>query len=536
LFLDFLRTKQVLLTDAEKHRIYKASADWCRQNNFKTDALGYYEKVGDYESIVSILWELCESMSYDAFLYVSGIFDRAPASAFNSVDYLASMHLFTVLSLSRWQDFTELARSYERKLLPLPEDNEFRNRTLGGVYFFWSYMRFLMGAADSCYDFDIYMEKAAGCLIKLPDGFNLKLIAPIGPWGSAAGSSQSGAPQKFIEATSRLLKHTPSGINSTRGLDDLCRGELMFYQNSLRTAESFFLQALVCARKYGQFEMVQRSLFYIMRIAVMQGNRMKAEQTLQDMKALLNEKGYSRRFITYDIALGWYYCAIRQYDMVSDWLKGGFEPYGHAYFIENFGNQIRARYYYLNRNYLPLLTYIGELRQREAVLYGRVEILAAEACVHYQMNNKAKAFNTFEEAYETASPNEIITPFIELGKDMRTLAMAALRESEFGIPRTWLETIKSKSSSYSKYQSQLISEYRKANNMENFKDLTNREKDLLNDLYQGLSRSEIAATRNLSVSTVNATINSLYRKFNAHNVADIIRIASERKLLQSIYL
>jgi len=58
LFLDFLRTKKDILTDEEIHETYKVAANWCMQNNFKIDALRYFEIIGDYESIVSVFHTL----------------------------------------------------------------------------------------------------------------------------------------------------------------------------------------------------------------------------------------------------------------------------------------------------------------------------------------------------------------------------------------------------------------------------------------------------------------------------------------------
>ncbi|MCL2702766.1 MAG: helix-turn-helix transcriptional regulator [Defluviitaleaceae bacterium] len=154
---------------------------------------------------------------------------------------------------------------------------------------------------------------------------------------------------------------------------------------------------------------------------------------------------------------------------------------------------------------------------------------AMEACVYFLIKEKGKALDSLRKAYEEASPNDILMPFIELGKDMRTLAMAALREPNCGIPSSWLEVIRRKSSSYSKYQSLLVSEHKGAVGMENRNDLSHREKEVAYDLYQGFSRSEISERRNLKVSTVNNIINSVYKKLNAQNIADVVRILSEQK-------
>jgi LuxR family maltose regulon positive regulatory protein len=171
------------------------------------------------------------------------------------------------------------------------------------------------------------------------------------------------------------------------------------------------------------------------------------------------------------------------------------------------------------------------MKRRESVLFGRIELLAMEACVHYQMKNKELALSALQSAYDNASPNNIIMPFIELGKDMRTLTAAALSEQSCGIPKDWLESIKRKSSSYAKYQSRLIFESIENSEPENSIALSTRETELLSDLYYGVSRSEIADSKKISINTVNSIINALYKKLSANNIADVVRIAAERKLV-----
>jgi LuxR family maltose regulon positive regulatory protein len=173
------------------------------------------------------------------------------------------------------------------------------------------------------------------------------------------------------------------------------------------------------------------------------------------------------------------------------------------------------------------------MKQRESFLYGRIEMLAAEACVHYQMKNKPAAWAALKEAYETASPNDIVMPFIELGKDMRTLTTVALSELSDGpepvIPRSWLELIKKKTTLYAKNQSIFIAEHNTFHGGE--KVLTAREQDILRDLYHGFSQTEIASKRNLSVNTVKIYTKNLYDKLHVHKIADLIRIAAEQGLI-----
>jgi LuxR family maltose regulon positive regulatory protein len=315
------------------------------------------------------------------------------------------------------------------------------------------------------------------------------------------------------------------------GQPELARGELEFYRGNINSAVPFVALALKLARVDKQYGLIHRALFYTLRIAAAQGDFALAEQVMKETKAQLDEVEYFNRFIDYDISLSWYCCFLGLPEKAVDWLKEDFSSYSHPGFIDNFGNQIKARFHYATRNYLPLLLYIEEMKRRESFLFGRVEMLAMEACMHYKMKDKRKAFAVFEEAYIMASPNEIVMPFIELGKDMRTLTSATLKKPDSKIPKPWLEDVSRKSASYAKYQSNIALKYKEANNITDDVALSPRETEILADLCHGLSRAEIAAKRELSINTVKMVINHIYMKLGAENLAELIRIAVEQKMV-----
>ena len=129
--------------------------------------------------------------------------------------------------------------------------------------------------------------------------------------------------------------------------------------------------------------------------------------------------------------------------------------------------------------------------------------------------------------------NEIVMPFIELGKDMRTLTAAVMKEQSGagGVPLPWLENINRKAATYAKRQAHVIAEYKQANSITGGIVLSPREHQFLKDLSYGLSRAEIAASHKLSINTVKMVINNIYSKLGAENIADLIRIAMERKII-----
>jgi LuxR family maltose regulon positive regulatory protein len=389
-----------------------------------------------------------------------------------------------------------------------------------------------MCLTDDVYDFDVYMGKAADCISTSVEPGKFSPHCP-GAWIMCVGSSRKGAFEEYISAMYRSQKHR--SIINLRGFmagsTELAQGELAFYRGDMGAAEAFIAVGLKKSREYNEFGLIHRALFALLRIAAAQGDFARAEQSLKETKAQLEETEYLNRFIDYDLSFSWYCCFLGLPEMTSEWLQENFSSYSYAAYIDNFGNQIKARFFYATRNFPPVLAYIEEMKTRESYLLGRIEMWALEACIYYKMKDKEKAFAALRAAYEDALPNEIIMPFIELGKDMRTLAMALLKEPDNVIPKAWLEEINRKSASYAKRRAHIIAEYMQANHITDSPAITPRESDILTDLSQGLSRAEIASGRNLSINTVKMVINILYNKLDAQSLVDLIRIATKRKMI-----
>ena len=531
-FLEFLREKQSLLTEREKSETYKIAADWNNANGIRIDAISYYEKIGDYESIVKIFFGLQTNIPYDIARYTTEIFDRAPEEAFDRVPLLSAIRIRSVMRLGLLQKAATLIEHYEKKYSRLSEDSLFRNHTLAGLYYCRGIMRTMMCTADDCYDFDLYYEKMDACLTRTPLEQKMMPGYPVGQWISLVGSTRKGAQQEYIDALSRAEIHVSHCMYGTMtGMTDLARGELFYHQGNIADAEPLIVGGMERARRRGQLELVHAGLDYLLRMAVYQGNFVKAEQAVNDMRALVSESSYSDRFILYDLSVGWYYIYLEMPELIPDWLKDRFAAFGHMYGAENFGNRVKAQYYYFTRNYSPLIAYLREQRQRESILYGRVETLAMEACVYSKIKDRRQAFAALKEAYDAAESSGITMPFVNLGKDMRTLCAAALKEPGFGIPEDWLEMIRSKSSSYAKRQSHVIVEYKRAYNIREGVAVTKREIDIITDISHGLSHTEIAVSRGLSVNTVKTVISTIHKKLNTENLADLIRVSIENKLI-----
>ena len=535
LFMDFLRTKQNELKPDEAYLTYRAIAEWCLDNDFVVDALLNYEKIADYDSIASVLYACSTRFLMDNVNDLLEIFDRMPEEVFDTVEVSAALHVQLVMNTGKILEAMRLLRYYEAKYLELPGDSDFKNRMLGNLYYQWSVLRMLQCTITDSYDFEYYSAKVNEYLEKLPvEQSGNWYQHPPGMWTNLAGSSREGALDDFMEALTRAMQvqETVTGYLGC-GIEHLCKGELLYYQDNVAQAELCIKTAIENADKYGQYEIIWRALFYQLRISISKGEYAKIDRVLADMEYYLAVDDNPVRFLIHEMILGWYYQVLGQEEQIPIWLKDSFgSRVFYSNTLENYGNHIKAKYRFLTNEYQVLLEYIQQKKERQdIVLYERIEIMAMEACVFGKMNDNAAALSALEDTYALALPNGIVMPFVELGKDMRKLITQIAAEGKSKIPMEWINSIKSKVSTYSRRQARIIAEYRKISEADTKIVLTPRELEVLHDLNNRMSRAEIAAKYGLSVNTIKAHISSIYDKLNARNRADMYRIASEQNLI-----
>jgi LuxR family maltose regulon positive regulatory protein len=123
---------------------------------------------------------------------------------------------------------------------------------------------------------------------------------------------------------------------------------------------------------------------------------------------------------------------------------------------------------------------------------------------------------------------------MELGKSMRALTGAALKEGAAGIPQAWLKRVRRHASAYARKLFAVAEKYRNQDQSPRKPGtaLSPRELAVLTGLSQGLTREEIAGNGNISINTVKSVIKSIYNKLGAVNRADAVRIAIAMNILR----
>jgi len=528
---DDLLTRHDILAEDEKRSAYRIAARWYEQHAYLKEALNCYGRSRDYAEIIRILFDVPFCLPADLALLLVDLCREVADEQYLQVDYLAVMYLRAVLSLGREQEFIHLAEDFEQKVSRLPAGDTLREHTLGSIYQLRGIMRFLLSRIDGVYDFDDYFARARECLESAPLCSGVWLDAD---WITGSGTIRPDASQDSARAMKRMFGFmSPCLPASMAGLDDLGRAEQQFYLGDLSGAEPLAFSACEKARDARQFETVNRALLYALRIAFAQGKEEQAREILKELEALRDEEDYPQRFVSCDIAVGWYYALLRQPDQIPGWLKEEFSAPECALFTEGRGNQVKALAHLQTKRFAPLLAYISEMKGRGTSLYGCAELLALEACARYQMRDRAGAIGALQEAWRKVADSAILMPFVERGKDMRTLSAYAISDPSCTIPGSWLETVNKRSTRYARSQALAIARFERESGQKGPVALSAREAEVLQGLYDGLSRAEIAARQSLSLSTVNMNIQNIYSKLHARNVADVIHIAAERRLIST---
>jgi LuxR family maltose regulon positive regulatory protein len=533
LLLDFLAKRQGMLTEEEKRETWRTAAQWCMANEQKIDAVAYFEKAGDYAEIADLINHgFPQQIPPASALFLLRIFEDAPQGAFEGVLIYPVLHMRILLSLSRIEDAITLAQTVVRTYEAMPVSRA-NCRVLCSAYIALAVASWMRAPITDVYDFDHFFERDKHYFDLFPYEYSgVGVSQTVSAYASMVGTARAGAFEAYLGAMERTAPIATACLNGNMaGLDGLAAGELLFYKADLKSAEIKLKTAFAEAEKYRQHDIRNRVLSYLLRIYLASGKYENATWGISQLEAHLNRESYHDRQLTDDIVIGRYYILIGSTDFVASWLGEEIEESTFGEYVMDFANLMKALLFYTSERYEELLNFAQSETRVKRFLLGRIELKVLETLCHYQMKNRALAFEALECAYRLSQSNGFLMPFVEQGKHMRTLTAAARKSGLCAIPDDWLDDVNRRASVYAKRLNLVAGEYRDANGLSGNARLSELESRILGGLVEGLTRSEIAAQLNLSINTVKTVISMVYLKLGAKGSAEAIRIAVERKLL-----
>jgi LuxR family maltose regulon positive regulatory protein len=538
LFLDYLKGRQDELSEYDKRDLWHKTASWCAAHSQKMDAISYYEKAGDYARLIEVIYALPLVPPNRTARILLEIMENAPPEIYDQITGADLLRIQLYVTLEMFEKAKEELAAVIVKLEARPPSPGV-TQTLSGCYTNLGFLGMLTSSYTRDYDYVRYFERAEDYYHQNP--FEVKppvSVMTLSSYVCRVNSEEAGEMEKYIAGISAITAYAPLMGGCTLGMDDLARGELFFFKAELAEAEKLCRKALEKARQGVQYEIENRALFYLLRIYLARGNIEAIRDICKQLEAQLGEKDYLNRFTYYDIVTGWYYAHIAQTGRLASWLKNDFEESDLNSIVSGLEILVKVKYHYSEKR-CPAALAVLESREDQdnpwIFLLGKIERKVLGAVIRYQLRDKAGAFAALEEAYKLALPNALYMPFMELGKDMRALAEAALKDHAPGLPRDWLEKIHLGAMGYAKklFAVGELSrpEASREGSFEQGAKLSRREMEVLTGLYQGMTQKEIAGVASLSENTVKSVIRSIYNKLGAINKADAVRIAVSQGLV-----
>jgi LuxR family maltose regulon positive regulatory protein len=568
LLVEFLKEKQHELSVGEGRQVYRKTAEWCLDNNLRLDAAAYYEKARDYRGFYNLGRSLPIVIPGQTASFFLSIIERLPFEedlaqgdggeepAWRDVLlYLRFvMRSRLLFAMSR---FDEAALVCRRAIAEFEgQDPGLNGKFLSPLYFCLGCIMILTCRHTGDYDFAPWFEKALhyykprGILVSR--GFSQGSISSY--------VCQVGFPARWdafevcLEAYTRAVPLIAKvGGGHLSGLDSLGRCEYCYFQGDLQAAENFARQAIIQARVNHQYETENRGLFFLLRIAIHNGDFTGIEELFRLLKAQLDIGDYQNRYVLYDIECAWFYAQTGNLAPIASWLRSDAEIYEVNDMLRPLETLVRAKCFYAEKRYRAALSVLETGKSRnnlDSFLLGKLEKTVLEAGCRLYLGDRRAAAEKLMAAREISGGYGLDTPFVELGENMRVLASLALNGGKAPgfVPffpeasgsgatpwdREWLESVQKRAAAYGKMLAGAAAHgpgMPVSPQMAGIH-LRRREKAVLAALSEGLTREEIAGRERLSLGAVKEIIKNTYQKLGAVNRADAIRIALALGLLK----
>ena len=542
LYIEFLRSKQDILSAEEKRETYRLAAQWCYNNDFYTDAIYYFAQLRQFDRILGILLSYPFKLPRDSCEYFLKILENLAPDEDERGDhsFLLLQNLFVPLLLAGAGRYGEAG---ERSLAAIREwensDAPFSLNLLYTAYSNLAYIGMYTCLGTHRYDFNEYMKKSL-------EYYKLSSIPPVEVAGSFAVADirsfaclvGEGAELREFDEFLETARQTASYIAETShnmywGYDDLAASEVAYYKNQPELSRNCAYRAIVKAREKNQYSIEMAAEQYLLRIAVQDGDYSLCKEILKQLRAHLDNPNLWNRQLLYDLFTGFVYAQTGLPELVPPWLVA--DEQEDELHIPAMELIVCVKGYIAQKKYAYALTVLGASFPREPqerFLFGELTLLLLTAVARLGSGDATGAAEDFEKAYSVSFDGVFEMPFIELGRELQPLIAVVSKRADSFIPAEWLKTTGRKASAYAKKSAVVSNSLKMELNIGDSVQLSEREREILNDLSHGLSREEIAAIRYLSVNTVKKMLQSIYKKLGASNNADAIRIAIEKKVIE----
>ena len=541
LYLSFLCQKQDILSNEEKLDAYSQAAEWCLSNGYAMDAMRYFAKSGQYGRMLELFFSNPHKMPHDTCVFYLEIINEMEEPCTEDANYLLIKSYFYPLMLMGIGNHSDAIRHTQAAISKWEnEKTRLAYIILYLAYGNMAYIDMFTCTITHKYEAPSYIKKSMEYLklADLPpneraDSFN---VPDIRSYACLVG--ENAALHEFDEFYA-AAKETVSLISETShymyiGYDDLVACELHYYKNDLISAKKYAHSAIKKAREKNQASIETLTKKYLLRIAIHSGDAALAQDIIAQLKNSDSPDFWNKTLLC-DLILGSFYAVVGLPKLSPAWFIMSKKEAKNEIHIPVAELAVTLLNYVADKKYDRILTVLYNSYPRspcDRFLFSELHFLLIASIAKINTGDTDGCVEDFTKAYNLSFNGVFEMFFVELGKHIQPVISAVIKAKNTGIDNKWLEKILRKASAFAKKTIGIANSIAGEKNTKNAVTLSERETEILNDLYQGLSREEIADNRFLSINTVKKILQSIFIKLDAKSSVDAIRIAIKKKLIE----
>jgi LuxR family maltose regulon positive regulatory protein len=498
-------------SDIDENEILKKEGMWCMASNDPIGAIRAFSLCGDYAHVLSIMAEPHSSkyMSLAPSIIIQA-FENMPREVkfSNPLGYLSYIYSYsTTVGVEHGAEMLQEAKDYYSDPYKSP-DLVNRNQILGEIAMIESIKAFNdLNAMFRCYErayefFDGGSSAIFSSDVTITFGIPLNMFLYHRELGGLKDMVE------LVEDEFWIYNMVANGSGS--GFEFLLHSEYCFKTGDFESAEMLAYKAIYKGRMRDQCDIILSASFVLLRIALFKYKPREVNDIMLQMMQEVEKNGTPVMLSCYEFILGYVFSFLGKYDLVPQWIQG---EEGTSKFMaigRNSAYIIKGKYLSEHGDYEELIELADRMIPEyyaHKTLDGVMIFKVFKAIGLYHTRNLKEGTAELRKAVEMAEKDGICVTIAE-----NTYEIIPMLE-QINTP------FADKVLKFAKQYTMAKSNFR---NRTKHVELTNREKEVMDLVCDGLTAAQIADQLFISHSTVKKHMASAYQKLGVNKKSDAI--------------
>lgn len=520
LFKGFLQREFDKLEPLFIKNIYKKAGKWYADNDNHFEALKFYIKTGNYESVLALDWSNSNILRYvtrdnkDLFLEIVLKTPTNIKKKYAKCYLVFVLCLFILNERSYFKSESDLIMKYGESI----SDEIDREELLGEVNFLKSLEVF-----NDLEKMDKYYISAFNYMnspTKMFRGYNLMTFDS--PSILSMFHINEGNIERELELIEKVMpNYYILSEGNSKGIETLMKAEYLFEQGNLDDAYILCEKAKYKAESRKQIGVLIMVELLFAKIALMKAELDYVNESLKRISFLEKEsKSFEYKELA-DMCKGMINIFLEKVDNVPNWLKDNVKIEENTTLVTlGYANIIYARYLLVKEEYKKLLAISGQMLDIASifsnVMYKIYTYIYIALANHY-IGKEDKAVYMADEAVKLAYKDNIIMPFVAFSSELSDILFKTRGIENDAYYDKFMTNLKERTKEYGK--SLLI--VKKAALSTQSYGLTKREVEVAKLAASRLSNKEIAENLFIAESTVKSNMKIIFSKLGIKSRSEL---------------